>query len=246
VPIRRTGLMLLFVLALATSPFLAQAVGASAGGSLGGARELLVAAGKRHPDNGGNDNEKKDENDSNDNGNNSNDNGDNNNHDNGNGDDGQGQGGAVQGNGPVLTSGGGSGGCIQAGSDRSVSSSDGRITVHVFPSMSRSVRLTIVTPVDPASVPSAPGPKVDALLFQLNADDCAGAAIATLPAEVNLGVRYSDQDAGGLTESKFTLTRLDPASNSWKPLEKQAADPNANLVSATTTATGTYLVYQAP
>jgi hypothetical protein len=239
-PLRRASLMSVFVLALAISPLLAQAVGASASGSLGGTRELLAAAGKRHPDNGTNSN--KDENDSDGNGNDSNSN-DSNSNNNGNG--GSGDDSPARGSAPVNTSGGG-GGCVQAGSDSTISSADGRITVHVFPSMSRSLRVTIVTPVDPASLPPSPGQKVDALLFQLIADDCAGGAVATLPAEVNLGVRYADQDASGLTESKFLIGRLDPANNSWKPLEKQTADPNVNLVSATTPATGFHLVYQAP
>jgi hypothetical protein len=135
-------------------------------------------------------------------------------------------------------------GCAPAGADTSIVSADGRITVHVFPTMSRNVQVTIATPVDPASVPASPGQKVDALLFRVTADDCGGGAIAPLPAEVNLGVHYSDADVGGLNEANFKLAWLDPADNTWKPLPKQAPDPGANYVSATIMNTGYFVVYQ--
>jgi hypothetical protein len=139
---------------------------------------------------------------------------------------------------------GADGGCAQAGTDRSFGSADGRIAVRVFPTMSRNVRITIANPIDPASVPANPGQKVDALLFRVTADDCGGGGIATLPAEVNLAVRYSDADVGGLNEASFKLAWLDPADNTWKPLAKQAPDPGANFVSATIQNTGVFVVYQ--
>jgi hypothetical protein len=135
-------------------------------------------------------------------------------------------------------------GCAPAGSDTAIASADGRVTVRVFPTMSRNVGITIVNPIDPTSVPANPGQKVDALLFRVTADDCGGGAIAPLPAEVNLGVRYSDADVGGLNEANFKLAWLDPADNTWKPLPKQAADPAANYVSATIMNTGFFVVYQ--
>jgi hypothetical protein len=112
--------------------------------------------------------------------------------------------------------------------------------------MPRDVRITINNPIDPTTVPATPGQKVDALLFQITADDCKGAAISPLPAEVNLGVRYSDGDVGSLTESSFKIYRLDPTDNTWKATDKQAADPVANLDSATIVNTGYYVVVQAP
>jgi hypothetical protein len=129
-------------------------------------------------------------------------------------------------------------GCAPAGSDRSFGSADGRVTVRVFPTTSRNVHINIVKPVDPATVPANPGQKVDALLFRVTADDCAGGGIGTLPAEFNLGVRYSDSDVGGLNEANFKIAWLDPADNTWKPVAKQAPDPSANYVSATTANTG--------
>jgi hypothetical protein len=135
-------------------------------------------------------------------------------------------------------------GCAPAGSDTTIASADGRITVHVFPTMSRNVQFTIVTPVEPTIVPASPGQRVGALLFQVTASECGGGAIAPLPAEVNLGVRYSDADVGSLNEANFKLAWLDPADNTWKPLQKQAPDPAANYVSATIMNTGFFVVYQ--
>ena len=142
-------------------------------------------------------------------------------------------------------------GCAPAGSDTSIASADGRVTVHVFPTMSRSLRFTIVTPVDPAAVPASPGQRVDGLVFQILADDCGDGTVGALspgpgllPAEVNLGVRYSDADVGGLNEANFKLAWLDSADNTWKPLAKQAPDPAANYVSATIQTTGYFVVYQ--
>ena len=110
--------------------------------------------------------------------------------------------------------------------------------------MSRNVHISIAKPIDPGSVPANPGQKVDALLFRVTADDCAGGGIGSLPVEVNLGVRYSDSDVGSLNESNFKLAWLDPADNTWKSLQKQAPDPAANYVSATIVNTGYFVVYQ--
>ena len=141
--------------------------------------------------------------------------------------------------------------CALAGHDTSIATPDGRITVHVFPTMSRNLRITIVNPVDPSAVPAAPGQRVDALVFQILADDCgegtAGAispGAGLLPAEVNLGVRYSDADVGGLNEANFKIAWLNPANNTWTPLAKQAPDPGANYVSATINSGGYFVVYQ--
>jgi hypothetical protein len=159
---------------------------------------------------------------------------------------------AASSGGGASASGGSGGSCAPAGSDTVIGSADGRIAVHVFKTMPRSVRITIVTPVDPATVPAVQG-KVDALIFQILADDCGDHIIGAispgpgvLPAEVNLGVHYSDQDVGSLNESKFALAWLDPETNTWKPLPKQAPDPGANYVSGTIFNTGIFVVHQTP
>ena len=64
-----------------------------------------------------------------------------------------------------------------------------------------------------------------------------------LPAEVNLGVTYSDADAGGLNETNFTFSRLDTTANQWQAVSKQATDPPANFASATVTDMGYYVLH---
>ena len=123
-------------------------------------------------------------------------------------------------------------------------SGDGRVTVRVFGSMTQSVKFSIRQPIDPASVPPAPGPVVGGLLFQLIAETCDGSPIAVLPAEVNLGVTYSDADASGLNETNFTFSRLDTNANQWRAVVKQAVDPPANFASATVTEMGFYVLNQ--
>jgi len=134
--------------------------------------------------------------------------------------------------------------CSTPGQDSTFTSSDGRVSVHVFPSVTQSIKITIASPVDAASVPPAPGQKVDNLTFQVIAEGCNGGPIPTLAAEVNLGVHYGDSDVAGLNESNFTIARLDTSANQWRAAQKQANDPANNFVSATITEMGYYVVYQ--
>src|SRR6266542_1382036 len=106
------------------------------------------------------------------------------------------------------------------------------IAVRVFGSMFRSIRITI-RPVDPSSVPAVPGRLVDTLVFELIAEDCGGGGLADLPAEVNLGIHYTDADAAGLNEASFVIASLDQSSSTWQPTTKQAPDPGPNYTSAT-------------
>jgi hypothetical protein len=104
--------------------------------------------------------------------------------------------------------------------------------------------MSIRLPLEPGVAPPPPGPIVGGLLFQLIAEECGGGPIPVLPAEVNLGARYSDADASGLNEQNFTIARLDTNTNQWRTVEKQVADPNGNYDSATITDMGYYVVYQ--
>lgn len=133
--------------------------------------------------------------------------------------------------------------CSTPGQQSSFASGDGRVTVTVYANMPQSLKFSIRHPVDPASVPPPPGTVVGGHLFQLIAEDCDGSPVAVLPQEINLGVRYSDGDASGLNEASFTLSRLDTSANSWRAVEKQAADPSSNFTSATVTEMGYYVLY---
>jgi len=134
--------------------------------------------------------------------------------------------------------------CSTPGQEMTFSSGDGRVQVKVFSSLSQAVRFSIRLPIDAASVPPAPGQVVGGLLFQLIAESCNGTPIATLPAEVNLGVYYSDADAAGLNEQNFTLSRLDTSANQWQQVAKQANDPPANFTSSTVSEMGIYVLHQ--
>jgi hypothetical protein len=134
--------------------------------------------------------------------------------------------------------------CASAGVETAVSSMGGRVTVRLFPSLPRPIRVIVRENVDPATVPAPPGQRIGALVFQVTAEECAGGAVGTFPVEVNLGVRYTDQEATGLSEAGFAVAVLDPATRQWRPLAKQANDPANNFVSATITETGTFVVYQ--
>ena len=134
--------------------------------------------------------------------------------------------------------------CSTPGQETSFVSGDGRVNVRVFSTMSQAIKFSIRQPIDPASVPPAPGAVVGGLLFQLIAETCDGSPLATLPAEVNLGVSYADADAAGLNESNFTLSRLDTSANQWRAAAKQATDPPANYTSATITEMGFYVLHQ--
>ncbi len=136
--------------------------------------------------------------------------------------------------------------CSVPGQESTVTSADGRVTLRVFATMPRPVRLTVRLPLEPGVTPAPPGPIVGGLLFQLIAEECGGGPIPVLPAEANLGARYSDADAAGLNEQNFTIARLDTNTNQWRPVEKQAADPANNFDSATITEMGYYVVYQRP
>jgi len=195
-------------------------------------------------DNNNNDNNNNDNNDNSNNDNNdNNDNGGKDNNDNGGkknkGNNGGGNAAPVD---PNFVS-----ACATAGVNTIVTSSDGRVRLQLFPTLAQNTNISIRTNVARTSLPVAPGPLVDALVFEIAAAPCGGGSgIGTLPVEVNLGVHYSDLEASGLTEARFALARLEPTTNTWVPATKQAADPTANFVSATITQLGTYAVFQQP
>jgi len=206
--------------------------------SVGASNENEENDNNRNNNNNGNDNG--DENDNNDNNRNGNDNNDNNSNRNDNhSNDNRGVGSPP----PSVQSASPAPACSTPGQDSTFSSADGRVSVHVFPSLTQSVKLSIL-PIDAASVPPPPGQKVDNLLFQIVAEACNGGPIPTLPAEVNLAVRYADADASGLNEMNFTIARLDTSANQWRQIQKQANDPASNFTSATITDMGYYVVYQ--
>jgi hypothetical protein len=263
----RIYLVALTILATASAPVVAHSLGIKTFGN--GSAFAAVANGPAADDNDNGDdnaNDNGDNNNANDNGdnnNNANDNGDNNNNANDNGDNnnnGNDNGGDNEDNdngndvdngddvvtapAPPSVSEPAPSVCSTPGQEMTFTSGDGRVTVKVFSSLNQAVKFSIRMPIDSTSVPPAPGTVVGGLLFQLIAETCDGSPIATLPAEVNLGVHYSDADAAGLNEANFTLSRLDSSANQWRAAVKQASDPGANLTSATITDLGYYILHQ--
>lgn len=117
----------------------------------------------------------------------------------------------------------------------------GSVTLDVVPvsSFPRVSRVTL-SPVDPASVPAAPGGFLDGFVFDVRAQEgCDGPALGQLPSAVNLGIAYSVP----ADKSRLRIARWD--GGRWVDVTT-VPDPNNPYISATIQQTGTYAVYQAP
>ena len=246
----RILLVALTILVMAVTPMLVPTLGTDASSSSRAYAAVTGAAPAGDNDEDNKDDEDNDDDEDNsDDGDNHDDSGDNNNNDNGgdNNDDGDdndnhSDGGMVSP--PPASAAPAAPACSTPGQEMAFVSGDGRVTVRVYGTMSQSVRFSIRQPIDPASVPPAPGPVVGGLLFQLIAESCGGSPIAVLPAEVNLGVSYTDADATGLNEANFMFSRLDTNANRWQAVTKQATDAPANFSSATIMDMGYYVLHQ--
>jgi hypothetical protein len=133
--------------------------------------------------------------------------------------------------------------CSEPGEETSFASYDDKVHVRVFASTPRPVRVEILQIVNLQQAPSPPGQLVGLLAYEIQASYCDANLLPEFPAEVNLGIRYSDDEAAGMNEDSFVIGRLDLASRIWIPTEKQATDPAGNYVSATILATGYYMVW---
>ena len=239
----RALLVTLTILAMAVAPLLVPTLGTGSSSSSRAYAATAAAAQDNDDDNDDGDNDDSDNDDDADNDDDS-DNSDDNGNTNGNSNDNDNDnddGGSVSA--PPASAAPAPAACSTPGQEMAFVSADGRVTVRVFGTMTQSVKFSIRQPVDPASVPPAPGPVVGGLLFQLIAETCDGTPIAVLPAEVNLGVTYTDADAGDLNETNFTFSRLDTTANQWLAVTKQATDPPANFASATVTEMGYYVLH---
>ena len=127
------------------------------------------------------------------------------------------------------------------GADGRIALPGDRIVVQVFPWMPAGITLSVRL-IDAATVSVPTGTRVDALVFQIEATDAAGVALSQLPAEVNLSVRYTDQEVSGVNEQFMTLLWQDPFDQQWKPAPKLVTDPPTNYLAASVTGVGTYAV----
>jgi hypothetical protein len=134
--------------------------------------------------------------------------------------------------------------CTTPGKEATFTSADSKVTIRVFPTMSRSVKIQILQVIDFLAAPLPPGNLVGLLAYEIRATDCNGGALQRLPAEVNMAIHYSDLEAAGLDESKIIIGRLDQTAGIWVPVEKHATDTANNSTTATIQDVGFYMVYE--
>jgi hypothetical protein len=141
-------------------------------------------------------------------------------------------------------SGGRDPGCAQPGSDVTFTSRDGKVMVRVFPNTPSPVRVEILPVVDFLSAPLPPGQLVGLLAYEIRASHCDQSPLVQLPAEMNVQIHYSELEATGLDESKFVIGHLNMQEGKWYPVEKRANDAASNVVTATISETGFYMVWK--
>jgi hypothetical protein len=127
------------------------------------------------------------------------------------------------------------------GGDSIVATPGERVAVRIFPWLPAGIQVTI-RPVDANTVPAAPGTRAGDLTFAVEAKDANGTTLTSLPAEVNLAIRYADSTVSGLNEGNLALSRLDPSNNQWQAAPKLVREPDSNYVAASITLLGTYTV----
>jgi hypothetical protein len=135
--------------------------------------------------------------------------------------------------------------CTTPGQDAVFTSDDDKVTLRIFANTPRPVRVEIYQVIDFISAPLPPGNLVGLLAYEIRASYCDSNPLEELPAEANLGIRYSDIDATGLDKSRFVIGRLDRATGTWVPVEKLGNDPSTNYTSVTIIQTGFYMVWEA-
>ena len=95
--------------------------------------------------------------------------------------------------------------------------------------------------LDPGTLPR-PGVGETLFAVRMSASPCGGQPYNELPAEVNVGMTYTDLAVTGRDESKFALMFYD--GQNWSVAPKHLADQANNHVSSSTTRTGVYGLVQ--
>ena len=134
--------------------------------------------------------------------------------------------------------------CARPGQGNTFTSADGRVAVTVPPTTPSAVRVNVDTSPNLSTAPPLGG-LIDSLFFQLTAEGCDGGALAEI-SPANLGVSYSDADAGGQNKQRFTFVYLDLADNQWVPVPSVPDPSGKDYVSATITKMGFYAVVVQP
>jgi hypothetical protein len=128
------------------------------------------------------------------------------------------------------------------GGDVTVTLAGERLVIKMFPWMPRGVTLTVRRAITDTLAP-VPGTRAGDLAFSIQAKDATGTALTVLPGEINVSVRYNNQDVSRLNEQNLTLSRLNPTTNQWQPVLKQVRDVDSNYLGASVMDVGTYAVH---
>jgi hypothetical protein len=80
-------------------------------------------------------------------------------------------------------------------------------------------------------------------MFTIEARDAFGNQLQTLPAEVNLSLRYNDAEVRGLSEATVTISHLNTLTNQWEPAPKLYRDANWNYVASSLMDIGVFVVH---
>jgi hypothetical protein len=135
--------------------------------------------------------------------------------------------------------------CSTPGRATVFTSFDQKVSVRVPESSPRPVRVELLLVINAHEAPSPPGFFVYPLAYEVQAGYCGADPLSTFPTEVALAIRYTDIEVTSLNESRFVIGRLDLATGVWVPMAQSAADPAANVVTATITEPGYYMVWEA-
>ena len=134
--------------------------------------------------------------------------------------------------------------CSTPGQDTVFTSFDGKVSVRIPGSSPRPVQVQLYLVINAYEAPAPPGIPIYTLVYEIKASSCDADPLAASPAEAALAIRYTDIEVEGLDENRFVIGRLDMTTATWVPLEQHAHDPAANVVAATITETGYYMVWE--
>jgi hypothetical protein len=117
-----------------------------------------------------------------------------------------------------------------------------RIVLRALPSLPSGITITLRR-ADPGALAPVSGRLAGDLIFTVEAHDAAGRPLASLPAEVNLNVRYRSVDVAGLDEERLEIVHLDPQARQWLPAPKAIRDVPGAFLAASITEPGAYAVH---
>lgn len=135
--------------------------------------------------------------------------------------------------------------CSTPGRDTALTSVDRKVTVRIPGSSPDPLRADIYLVINAHEAPPPPGAFVYPLVYEVRVSSCGASPLVTLPAETVLAIHYDDVEVIGLDENRLVLGSLNMTTATWEPLDQPANDPTANVVAATITDSGYFMVWEA-